>query len=135
MPADASAYDTLFGQILKSNPDALYVRNVRTESFFWNYLHNSTLIRKGFQFYSRNVPLRHMLIRLDGTFESYMRKFSAKTRKNRYRELRLLRERGDVQLMRVTEASEIDALVESAYEVSKRLGNLIAAGACRILLS
>jgi len=120
MPADTSAYDTLIGQIVKSNPDALYVRNVRTESFFWNYLHNSTLIRKGFQFYSRNVPLRHMLIRLEGTFESYMRKFSAKTRKNRYRELRLLRERGDVQLMRVTNASEIDALVESAYEVSKR---------------
>ena len=120
MPAERSAYDTLMGQILKSNPDALYVRNVRTESFFWNYLHNSALIRKWFQLYSRNVPLRHLLIRLDGTFESYMKKFSAKTRKNRFRELRLLRERGCVRLMRINKASEIDAFVESAYEISKR---------------
>ena len=120
MPAEGFAYDMLIGQILRSNPDAIYVSSVRTESFFWNYLHNSTLIRRWFRFYSRNGPLPHLLIRLDGTFESYMKKFSAKTRKNRFREIRLLRERGDVQLMRVSKASEIDAFVEAAYEVSKR---------------
>src|SRR5260370_9663291 len=49
-----------------------------------------------------------------------MKKFSAKTRKNRFREIRLLRERGDVQLMRVSKASEIDEFVEAAYELSKR---------------
>jgi hypothetical protein len=106
MPAEGSAYDMLIGQILRSSPDAIYVSNVRTESFFWNYLHNSTLIRRWFQFYSRNGSLPHLLIRLDGTFESYMKKFSAKTRKNRFREIRRLRERGDLQLMRVSKASE-----------------------------
>jgi hypothetical protein len=120
MPAEKSAYDMLIGQILRSSPDAIYVNNVRTESFFWNYLHNSTLIRRWFQFYSRKGSLPHLLIRLDGTFESYMKKFSAKTRKNRFREIRLLRERGDVQLMRVTKASEIDAFLGAAYEISKR---------------
>lgn len=120
MPAEGSAYDMLIGHILRSNPDAIYVSNIRTESFFWDYLHNSTLIRRWFQFYSRNGPLPHLVIRLDGTFESYMKRFSAKTRKNRFREIRLLRERGDVQLMRVSKASEIDAFVGAAYEISKR---------------
>src|SRR5258708_19964913 len=77
-------------------------------------------MRGGFQVYRRNGSLPHLLIRLDGTFESYMKKFSAKTRKNRFREIRLLRERGDVQLMRVSKASEIDEFVEAAYELSKR---------------
>ena len=120
MPAEGSAYDMLIGQILRSNPDAIYVNNVKTDSFFWDYLQNSTLIRRSFQFYNRNGSLPHQLIRLNGTFESYMKKFSAKTRKNRFREIRLLRERGNVQLMRVTKASEIDAFLEAACEISKR---------------
>jgi hypothetical protein len=49
-----------------------------------------------------------------------MKKFSAKTRKNRYREIKLLRERGDVQLVRVSEASQIDAFLESAYAISRK---------------
>ena len=120
MPAEGSAYDMLIRQILRSNPDAIYVNNVKTDSFFWDYLQNSTLIRRSFQFYNRNGSLPHQLIRLNGTFESYMKKFSAKTRKNRFREIRLLRERGNVQLMRVTKASEIDAFLEAACEISKR---------------
>ena len=62
----------------------------------------------------------HQLIRLNGTFENYMGRFTSKSRKNRLRELRLLRERGDVELVRVTNASEIDAFVEATCEVSKR---------------
>jgi GNAT acetyltransferase-like protein len=120
MPAEASAYDALFRQVLSSNPDAIYVNNVNTNAFFWNYLQNSTLIRRSFQFYQRNGSVPHQLIRLNGTFENYMGKFTAKTRKNRLRELRLLRERGNVQLMRVTKASEIDAFLEATCEVSKR---------------
>jgi hypothetical protein len=120
MPAESPAYDTLVRRILSSNPDAIYVNNVRTDSFFWNYLQNSALIQKWFQFYSRNGPLPHQLIRLEGAFENYMKRFTAKTRKNRYREIRLLEERGNVELLRVTKASEVDTYLEAACKISKR---------------
>jgi len=118
--AEGLAHDTLVHQILRSNPDAIYVNNVRTDSFFWNYLQNSPLIHRWFQFYRRNEPSPHLLIRLEGTFEDYMKKFTAKTRKNRFREIRLLQERGNVRLMRVTKASEIDAYLKAACEISQR---------------
>ena len=120
MPAEDLAYNTLARQILLTNPDAIYVNNVRTDSFFWNYLQNSPLIRKEFKFCGRKEPLPHLLIRLEGTFENYMKKFTSKTRKDRFREVRLLQEHGNVQLMRVTKTSEIDPFLEAAFEVSKR---------------
>ena len=120
MPAEVPAYDALMRQILKANPDAIYVENVRTDSFFWGYLRNSALIRRSFRFYNRNQPVPHQLIRLEGSFETYMQKFTSKTRKNRFRELRLLQERGDVQLVRVTKESEIDRFLEAAHQISKR---------------
>lgn len=120
IPAEAAAYDTLIEQILRSNPDAIYVNNVRTDSFFWNYLLNSPLIGRWFKFYARTKPVPHLFIRLEGSFENYMKKFTAKTRKNRFREIRLLQECGNVQLLRVTKASEIDGYLEAAFEISKR---------------
>jgi hypothetical protein len=120
MPEDGTAYDQLMGEILRSDFDAIYMENVKTESFFGNYLRSSELVRRRFRFYTKRGPLPHSLIRLDGTFESYMKKFSAKTRKNRLREIRTLRERGRANLLRVSQASEIDAFLEAAYEISRR---------------
>jgi len=120
IPAEAAAYDTVIQQILRSNSDAIYVSNVRTDSFFWNYLLNSPLIGGWFKFYQRKGPLPHLFIRLEGSFDNYMKKFTAKTRKNRFREIRLLQECGNVQLQRVTQASEIDGYLEAAIEISKR---------------
>jgi hypothetical protein len=132
MPAEESTYDMLIDQVLRSDFDAIYMNHVNTESFLWNYLGKSALIRKWFWRYSRRASLPHLLIRLDGTFESYMKKFSAQIRKNRLREIKLLRERGEVQLMRVTKASEIDAFLEAAYAIGRttwqfrRFGDLAA---------
>jgi hypothetical protein len=119
IPAEHSTYDMLIGQILGADVDALYMTHVRTDSFLWNYLRSSPLIHKNFWYYSRTAPLPHQLIRLDGTFESYMQKFPAKKRQNWRRTIRLLRERGEIQLTRVTEASEIDAFLEAAYGISR----------------
>ena len=120
MPEEGAAYDKMISRILQTDFDAIYMENVKTASFLWNYLESSALIRRQFRFYTKRGPLPHSLIRLDGTFESYMRKFSAKTRKNRLREIRTLRERGQVNLLRVSQASEIDAFLEAAYEISRR---------------
>jgi hypothetical protein len=120
MPEDGTAYDQLMGEILRSDFDAIYMENVKTESFFGNYLRSSELVRRQFRFYTARGPLPHSLIRLGGTFESYMNKFSAKTRKNRLREIRTLRERGRVNLLRVSQAADIDSFLEAACEICRR---------------
>jgi hypothetical protein len=120
MPEEGAAYDKLIGRILLTDFDAIYMENVKTGAFLWNYLRSSALIRQRFRFYTKRGPLPHSLIRLEGAFESYMKRFSAKTRKNRLREIRTLRERGHVNLLRVSRASEIDAFLKTAYEISHR---------------
>ena len=120
MPAEESAYDMLFEQILKSEIDAVHIYGLKTESFAWNYLRHSPLIRRLFWLQIRRQPSPHLLIRLDGTFDSYMSRLSAKARKNRLREIEKLRKRGDLQLIRITKASEIDAFLEPAYAISRR---------------
>jgi len=120
MPADGSTYDMLIDQVLRTDFDAIYMNHVKTESFFWKYLRSSPLIRRNLWCYSRTAPLPHLLISLDGTFESYMLKqFSAKLRQNWRRIIRRLRERGEVQLVRVTKASEIDAFLGDAYLIDR----------------
>jgi len=119
MPAEESTYDTLIDQVLRSDCDAIYMNHVRTDSFLWNYLRGSQLIRKWFWCYRRTDPLPHLLIRLDGTFEHYMQKFPAKLRQNWRRTIRLLQKHGEVQLMRITSAPDIDAFLEAAYGIDR----------------
>jgi hypothetical protein len=120
MPAETSVYDMLFGRILESEFDAIQLSHVKSASFLWTYLHSSPLIQKFFRFYTQSGPLPHPLIRLNGSFAGYMNKFSPKARKNRYREIKRMRTRGDMQLIRVTKASEIDAFLAAAYAISQK---------------
>ncbi|HXM65054.1 MAG TPA: GNAT family N-acetyltransferase [Terriglobales bacterium] len=120
MPDEQAAYDKLMGQILRSDFDAIYIEQVKTGSFLSDYLRSRALIRRAFHFYTKRGPLLHSLIRFDGTFDSYMKKFSAKTRKNRLREIKTLRDRGQVDLLRVSQPCEIDAFLETAREISQR---------------
>ena len=120
MPEETSLYDALFTQLLQSAPHAIELGHVPTASFLWNYLHHSELIEKSFSLYSQFGPLPHPLIHLTGSFESYIGKFSPKARKNRLREIKRLRAAGDMQFIRVTKASEIDAFLEAAHAISER---------------
>jgi hypothetical protein len=118
MPAETSVYDMMFGRILESEFDAIQLSHVKTASFFWSYLQRSPFIRKSFCFYTQSGPLPHSLIHLTGSFADYMNKFSPKARKNRLREIKRLRACGDLQVIRVTKESEIDAFLEAAYGIS-----------------
>ena len=120
VPDEESAYDRLFTHILTREFDAIYLDSVNPEALLWRYLQSSPLIQKSFRFYSQQGPLPHRLIRLNGSFSNYMKRFSPKTRKNRLREVKILRELGDVKLIRVTEVSEIDAFLKAAYGISKK---------------
>jgi Acetyltransferase (GNAT) domain/PilZ domain len=120
MPEEPSLYDVLFTQLLHSAPHVIQLSYVRTASLLWNYLHRSELIQKSFSFYSQFGPLPHPLIHLTGSFDSYIGKFSPKARKNRLREIKRLRALGEMQFIRVTKASEIDAFLEAAHAISRR---------------
>jgi len=113
-------YDHLFAQLLSRKLDAIYLNSVRPETLLWRYLRNSPLIQKAFHFYSPGGPLPHFLIHISGSFDSYMKRFSPKTRKNRLREIKILQGLGDLKLIRVTEASEIDAFLRAAYGISQK---------------
>lgn len=120
VPEEESAYDRMFAQILPREFDAIYLNSVRPETLLWRYLQSSRQIQKAFHFYSPGGPLPHFLIRLSGSFDSYMKRFSPKTRKNRLREIKILQGRGDLKLIRVTEASEIDGFLQAAYGISQK---------------
>jgi Acetyltransferase (GNAT) domain len=120
IPAETAAYNALFSEIAKATGDfdGLYLGHVEVGSFLWKYLHTSPLIKKHFRYYCRLGPQPHPLIRFEGTFDDYMRKFSAKARKNRLREARILSERFQVELQRITRAEEVDRFVEAVAVIS-----------------
>ncbi len=133
VPDEESSYNPMFAQLLTAELDAIYLDSVKPETFLWHYLQSSPLIQKSFRFYSQQGPQPHWLIRLNGSFSNYMKRLSPKTRKNRLREIKILQKLGDVKLIRVTEAFEIDAFLKVAYGISqktwqfKRFGWSIAA--------
>lgn len=122
LPADSWLYDLLFRKVLEiaKEFDAIFMEYVSTDSFLSNYLRTSPLIRKHFHYFDGQGPLPHPLVRFSGSFDEYLRKFSAKTRKNRLRELKKLQDKGKVDLLRVTEAHEIDAFLDTAAEISRK---------------
>lgn len=125
MPAETSVYDMLFDRILESEFDAIQLTHVKTASFLWSYLHSSPLIQRFFSFYNPWSVLPHSLIHLNGSFASYMNEFSPKARKNRLREIKRLQARGDMQFIRVTKESEIDAFLEAAFGISKKMWQFV----------
>lgn len=120
LPPQESAHDALFDAVLRSQFDAIFMNYVKADSFLWNYLQTSPLIQKSFRFYSKRGLEPHLLIHLNGTFESYMQRFSAKTRNTFVRKIKRLRNRGDMQVIRVTEESQVDSYLAAATEISRK---------------
>lgn len=117
---EESAYDRLFAQVSGRSFDAIHFESVRPGTALWHYLQNSPLVRNSFRLYSRQGLQPHWLIRLTGSFNNYTKQLSSKTRKNRLREIKLLRKLGEVKLVRVTESSEIDSFLDAAYGISQK---------------
>ena len=117
---EESAYDRMFVQLLNRDLDAIYMESIGPESSLCRYLQTSPLVRRSFSLYSKLGPSPHLLIRLNGTFSDYLKRLSAKTKKNRLREIRILRELGTLRLIRVTEASQLDNFLKASYDISTK---------------
>ncbi len=128
LPAETSVYDMLFDRILKSECDAIQLDHVKTSSFLWNYVHSSSLIQKFFRSDTTSRPLPHPMIHLNGSFAGYMNRFS-KSRKDRFREMKnRLRARGNMQLIHVTQPSEVDGFLDVAYGLALKTWQFVQHG-------
>jgi len=73
-----------------------------------------------FRFYSQYGAMPHPYVRVDGAFDNYMQYFSSKTRTERNRKLKKLREQGDVELVRITLPEEVCSFVKTAAEIARK---------------
>jgi Acetyltransferase (GNAT) domain len=122
-PEESPAYDQILESVKAMKAvDGLYLRALRVDSFFWNYLNTNQGIRKEFLVYLPNKPSEHYLISLPASFEEYMHKFAAKTRSNLRRSLRKLQKDtgAEVRLSRITAPEQVDSFVGSAFEISRK---------------
>jgi hypothetical protein len=122
IPEDKTAYDHYFNHLVDLSPgfDVAQLEYVKVGSFFWEYIQNSPLVKKNFRLYSPRGVTPHPLIRISGSFNDYLKKFSPKSRKNRLREIKKLREQGEVRLVRVVSPLEVDGYVDTAAEISRK---------------
>jgi len=122
IPEDEEAYDLLFSRLqeLAGEFDAIYCEYIRSDSFFWKYIHSSRQAKKSFQLYSQYGSLPHPYVRVAGTFDEYMRYFPSKIRTERVRKLKKLHEQGDVELVRITSQAGVSAFVDTAAEIARK---------------
>jgi hypothetical protein len=122
-PDESQAYVSLLESVKKMDSiNGMYLRSLRVNSFFWNYLNADPANRKQFLVYIPDKPSEHYLINLPGSFNEYMQKFSPKTRSNLRRNMRKLEKDtgAEIKLTRITSPEHVDSFVDSAVEVSKK---------------
>jgi len=122
-PDDPAAYEMFFSELMRSDSgfDAVYLEEVPVDSFLWRYLQSSELPAKVSK-YQPEAPSSHPLLRLEGSFEQYMGKFSSKHRKNLLREVKKIREGslGAMQFTRFQSREEVPFFLEQAIGISKQ---------------
>jgi len=122
LPNDTNVYDLLFSKItdLKKEFDAVYLPGLKTDSFFWEYLHSSPCIKNHFRVYEPKKQSLRPLIKMDGSFDDYLQKFSSQERHNFFRRIRRLKKEGDIEVVRITKQEDVDAFVDEAIKISKK---------------
>jgi hypothetical protein len=122
-PDESQGYDQILEFLKKMDSVVgLYLRSLRVNSFFWNYLTTNPGLGKEFLLYLPDKLSQHYVIKLPASFGEYLQKFSAKTRNNLRRSVRKLQKDNgvDVQLSRITSPEQVDSFVDSAVEISKK---------------
>lgn len=121
---DEKAYDALFGKLGAAGGefDTLFLEGLPVESYLWKYLHSSPLIRASFVAYEPVAPSPHPVLRIQGSFEEYMGKFSSKHRKNLTRSVRQFRDGklGSMRLERFESQEDVSRFLEDAVAVSRK---------------
>jgi hypothetical protein len=114
VPADDAALHELFSKcrLQFANCAGISLAAVETNAPLWRYLTTSPELARDFFVYVPYGPRQCHSLRLPGTFEEYLKQFSAKKRHNINRQIRLLREHGngELKLRRIDSAAELPEL-------------------------
>ncbi len=124
IPEDESAYDLLFTELAGKNDtfDAIYLEGAPLDSFLWKYVNTSSLLRESFRKYVPDPPVPHRVLRVQGSFADYMKKFSSKQRRTLSRRVKKIREGmlGEMRFEQYRKLEDVDRFLEAAVEVSKK---------------
>ena len=122
LPDEREAYDALFQALAGASRgfDSIFVEDVNTESALWRHVQESALVRRHFAASIPQAPKPHSLIRMEGSLEDYLSKFSARTRRTLLRKVRKLRDLGPLELTPVREPGQVGDFVRAAMEVSRK---------------
>jgi hypothetical protein len=133
-PEETAAYELLFRELLgRSNRfDAIYLEDVPINSFLWKFAESNPVVACSFSRYVPEPLAPRMLLRLDGSFEEYMGRFSSKHRQTLRRKVRKFHDvaPGEVRSARFTNVEDVDSFVDRAIEISKKTyqWNLLGGG-------
>jgi hypothetical protein len=123
-PEDERAYDSLFTALAAPGGgfDTLFLEGIPTDSYLWNYLHSSEMIRRNFLAYEPEPPAPHPILRVQGSFEEYMGKYSSKSRNTLTRKVKKFREGtlGPMRFARFERPEDVPLFMEHAVEVSRK---------------
>jgi CelD/BcsL family acetyltransferase involved in cellulose biosynthesis len=121
IPADPDLYATLFSVLQKQGDtwDVMHL-DIPTASPLWNWLQAGQAENFGLRVYRPGPPTPHFLLEFPASFTAYAAKFTAKTRKNREREVRHLEQHGRLELRCYRAMQEVDAFLDEAGAVSQQ---------------
>lgn len=123
LPQDAAIYHTVFQALLApaSGPAFHALRfSLPAQSPLWSYFASPEFAHFGLRRYDPAPQVPHHLLRLPPTFGDYLAKFTPKTRKNRFRELKYLEQRGPVTLVEVRHPEQVEGFLTAAHAISLR---------------
>jgi hypothetical protein len=122
-PSENGAYDALFATLREAvGFDTLFLDGVPVDSFLWQYIERSAVVRNAFRRYIPEPVAPHPLIRFKGTFEVYMKNFSTRHRYNLRRRVTKFAEDSPepVTWVRYTKPEEVSVFLEHAIAISKK---------------
>jgi hypothetical protein len=121
IPGDPELYASLFSVLQEQGNcwDVMHM-DIPTASPLWAWLHAGHAESMGLHVYQPLPATPHFLLEFAGSFAEYAAKFTAKTRKNREREVRHLEQHGRLELRCYRAMQEVDAFLEEAGAVSQQ---------------
>ena len=123
-PEDDRVYESLFTELAAPGGgfDTLFLEGIPVDSYLWKYLHESELIRRSFLIYEPDAPAPRPILRLQGSFDEYMGKYSSKTRNTLARKVKKFRGGafGPMRFARFERPEDVPLFMEHAVEVSRK---------------
>jgi hypothetical protein len=123
-PEDPVAYELLFRELSAGETgfDSVYLEDVAVDSALWNFVETNPIVRRSFSRYVPDAPSPRVLLRLGGSFEEYLGKFSSKHRQTLKRKVRKFQDvaPSETHMLRFSDPDQVDAFLDQAVKISRR---------------